>query len=347
MFSSNEASLTCTKKLCTHENTYFLKKENRGRDISAFLVAFKPYIDQYELICFVHDKKERKPWLKKDTDKWNENLWGNMIATKEYMYNIIFLFEKCPKLGMLFPPEPIGEYFTAWFYAPWSDNYKNCKELAQRLRLSADLREDKPAVSHGSVFWTKRQAIKKLYDIDWRYEDFAEEPMPPDFTISHAVERILGYVAQDAGYDVGTVMTEKYASWLLLYLQEYFGGMFFELSERMGIDHLGQFRSLSMQKERIFHYFEEHDKVYLYGAGKCGESLLKVLREEGMEPEGFIVSRKPECSGVIKGLPVYGFEDLKGEKTGIILTVYYPLHDEMIRELRRNGIQDFMILYEE
>lgn len=347
IFSSEEKTLTEARKCCTHKNTVFMKKENRGRDLSAFLVAFQPYIDQYEYICFVHDKKERKPWLKEDTEKWNENLWGNMIATPEYIFNILEKFETHPELGAFFPPEPIGEYFTAWFYSPWADNYKNCKELAARLQLSADIRKEKPPISHGSVFWIRKEAVLKLFNINWKYEDFPEEPMPLDFTVSHAIERIFGYMAQDAEYDAGTVMTEQYASWLLLHLQEYFGRMFLQLSDRTGIDNLRQFRILYMQKERIAQYCKAHDRVFLYGAGRCGESLLYMMREEGMEPAGFIVTEKSKNPDMIKGLPVYGFEDLKKENTGIILTVYYPLQTEMIRELKKNGVSDYLILYEE
>lgn len=347
IFSSNVEALDAAKRFCLHKNAVFLIKENRGRDISAFLVAFQPYIDQYEYICFIHDKKERNPWLKKDTAIWNKNLWGNMVATKDYIYNILHLFETHPQLGMVFPPEPIGEYFTAWFYAPWMDNLENCQELAKRLHLSADISEARPSISHGSVFWTRREAISKLFNINWKYKDFPEEPMPLDFTISHAIERIFGFVAQDAGYDVGTVMTEQYASWLLLFLQDYFRQMFLEVSNRMGVDNLGQFRVLSMQKERIFHYVRAHREVFLYGAGRCGESLLQMLQEEGMEPAGFLVTDKKQNPEFIKGLKVYEFKDLDVGTAGIILTVYYPLQEEMLQELERNGIQDFMVLYEE
>lgn len=347
IFSSKAETLEQAEKYCNHKNTFLIKKENRGRDISAFLVAFQPYINQYEYICFIHDKKERNPWLKKDTAIWNKNLWGNMIATKDYIYNVLHLFETHPQLGMVFPPEPIGEYFTAWFYAPWMDNLQNCLELAKRLHLSADISEARPSISHGSVFWTRREAISKLFNINWKYEDFPEEPMPLDFTISHAIERIFGFVAQDAGHDVGTVMTEQYASWLLLFLQDYFRQMFLEVSDRMGADNLGQFRVLSMQKERIFHYVRAHREVFLYGAGRCGESLLQMLQEEGMEPAGFLVTDKKQNPEFIKGLKVYEFKDLDVGTAGIILTVYYPLQEEMLQELERNGIHDFMILYEE
>ncbi|HCT92620.1 MAG TPA: hypothetical protein DF613_14760 [Lachnospiraceae bacterium] len=356
IFSSEEETLGQAGRYCKHKNTFYIKKENRGRDLSAFLVAFRPYMDRYSFICFLHDKKERAPWMKKDTDKWRENLWGNMAATGDYIYNILQLFEDHPKLGILFPPEPLGEGYLAWFQASWGDNFQNCRDLAEKLQLSADISRDKPVISHGSVFWTRWEALEKLLAFPWDYGDFPDEPMPPDFTVSHAVERIFGFAAQDAGYDAGTVMTEQYASWSLLFAQGYFKEMFSELSRRMGIENLLQFRALSMEKARILNYVRAHGSVYLYGAGKCGNMLVRMLREEGMEPDGFAVSDKEGSANLIEGLPVYGLgeigeqkalEGANGRNIGIILTVYFPLQAEMIRNLEENGLHDFLVLFEE
>lgn len=345
IFSSNEETLRKAKRFLSHKNIIFSKKENRGRDLSTFLVAFQPYVDKYRLICFVHDKKEHEPWMKADTDKWNENLWGNMIATTDYVYNVLQLFERQPRLGMLFPPEPLGEHKTSWYKASWSENFDNCLKLAEKMQLSANISMSKPPIALGSVFWTRKEALLKLLHMHWRYEDFPREPMPVDFTISHAIERILGYVAQDAGYDVATIMTEQYASWSLLFLQDYFRQMFFELSNRMGIENLRQFYVLTCQKERILKYFKTHKAVFLYGAGKYGKALLKVLREEKIEPAGFIVTNFYNDQDLVEGVKVYRLGDLDLKEAGIILTVYYPLQKEMIHTLRVHGISDFLILF--
>lgn len=356
IFSSKEETLAQARKYCRHKNTVFIRKENRGRDLSALLVAFRPYMARYNYICFLHDKKERAPWIKKDTDRWRESLWGNMAAAEAYVCNILQLFEKRPELGILFPPEPLGEGYLAWFQASWGENYQNCVELAGKLRLSADISRDEPVISHGSVFWARREALEKLLSFPWDYGDFPEEPMPLDFTVSHAIERIFGFVAQDAGYDAGTVMTEQYASWSLLFVQRYFKEIFSELSRRTGIENLLQFRVLCMEKGRILTYIRAHSEVYLYGAGKCGRMLARMLREERTEPVGFVVSDKREAADSIEGFPIYGLEEIKrrdvlgdanGRNIGIILTVYFPLQTEMIRKLAENGLYDFLVLFEE
>ncbi len=348
IISSREDCLSEAQRCITHGNTIYLRKENRGRDISAFLVVFAPYAEKYELVCFLHDKKERAPWLKGDIDKWNENMWGNLAASPDYVCHVLQLFKNRPDLGMLFPPEPLGEYKTAWFEASWRENFGNCLELAKRLQISADIREDRPPIALGSAFWARKGALRKLLGRKWEYEDFPDEPMPLDYTVSHAVERIFGYIAQDAGYDVATIMTEQYASWALLFLQDHFRMMFAELSGRMGVDNLYQLHVLSARKERILHYAKAHKEVFLYGAGKYGKALLKLLREEGLEPSGFAITKKAGGQGCIAGLQVYGISDpeLRKPGTGVILTVFFPHQEEMLRELEKNGIGDYMVLFD-
>lgn len=347
IFSSREETLEEARKSVRHKKTFFEMKKNRGRDISALLVSFSPYMENYKYICFLHDKTENYPWFAADVEKWDENLWSNMVASSAYICNVLELFKTHLEVGILFPPEPVGECLTSWYRPSWSDNFENCVELAQRMHLSADIRVDKPPIALGSVFWARREVLEKLFRMNWKYEDFHEEPMPLDFTISHAIERIFGYLAQDAGYEAGTVMTEQYASWLLLFAQDHFRQMFLELSKRMEIDNLRQFSVLNGQKDRVLQYYKEHDRVFLYGAGKCGRALLKLMREEGLEPAGFLVTDGEKTQDVVEGLKVFEISslDLKKKGIGIIVTSYYYLQDEMLHKLKECGICDYMILY--
>ena len=82
------------------------------------------------------------------------------------------------------------------------------------------------------MFWAKTDALKKLFEHGWKYEDFPEEPLPIDGTISHAIERVLGYVAQDAGYKTGVIMTDKIAAQLLVRVQSDMRVMYEQLQRR-------------------------------------------------------------------------------------------------------------------
>ena len=134
-----------------------------------------------------------------------------MIGSSAYISNIIETFERNPELGVLMPPEHVSENYSMLFLNTWYLNFLNMQSLAKEMNLNCDLNADKKPISVGTVFWARVDALKKLFEKEWKYEDFAEEPLPDDGTLSHAVERCFAYVAQDAGYNTGIVMTDRFA----------------------------------------------------------------------------------------------------------------------------------------
>ncbi|MCD8325676.1 MAG: rhamnan synthesis F family protein [Lachnospiraceae bacterium] len=55
------------------------------------------------------------------------------------------------------------------------------------------------------------EALKAFYDRGWEYDDFPEEPLPMDGTISHAIERLRPFAAQQAGYYTAFVMSDHFS----------------------------------------------------------------------------------------------------------------------------------------
>lgn len=196
-----------------------LKAPRRGRDIAAFLIAAREKMLSYRYVCFTHDKK-----MSADAhyytlgENFRELILKNVLASENYIRNIITLFEENPCLGVLAPPSPfMGAYLNALGHS-WAVNLDATKELAERLNLNCDLdRRYEPYVL-GTSLWFRVEALRPLLEYPFKITDLPEEPLPPDGTISHAVERIFPYVAQSQGYYSGWVMTEKYAS---LYVEQF------------------------------------------------------------------------------------------------------------------------------
>ena len=65
--------------------------------------------------------------------------------------------------------------------------------------------DDFPVAPYGDFFWVRSTAIKPLFNKNWTYDDLPDEPLPIDGTILHALERIIPFCVQSAGF---------YASWL-------------------------------------------------------------------------------------------------------------------------------------
>lgn len=184
--------------------------QNRGRDVSALLVATKKFIMDYDYVCFMHDKKVTQ--LKPETIGYGfsykcfENLLGSPVLVR----NVIDAFEKNPRLGLLTPPPPNhGDYYIT-LGLEWGMNFKNTKKLAEQLGITVPMDVKKePIAPLGTMFWFRPKAMKILFDKDWEYEDFPAEPNKIDGTLLHAVERIYSYVVQQEGYYPAWIFSDK------------------------------------------------------------------------------------------------------------------------------------------
>ncbi len=186
--------------------------ENRGRDVSALLVAARGFIMNYDYVCFAHDKKDGQlDWGIKGAS-FSYQCFENLLKSSIFVENVINVFEKNPRLGLLTPPPPgfADYYFTFGF--GWGRNYQVTKKLADELNLTVPICEDKdPIAPLGTMFWFRPQALKILFDKDWDYSDFPQEPNPEDGTLLHAIERVYPYITQQAGYYSAWVLADSFA----------------------------------------------------------------------------------------------------------------------------------------
>lgn len=188
--------------------------ENRGRDVSALLVGTKKFIFDYDYVCFMHDKKVAQLDLGVKGEAFSYKCFENMLKSKEYVSNIIRKFDEEPKLGMLMPPPPnFAEYYPTMGAVEWGINFEPTKKLMNELQLNVSIdKEKEPVAPLGTMFWFRTEALRRLFECDWEYEDFPKEPNGLDGTLLHAIERIYPYVVQHEGYYPAWVMNAKYAA---------------------------------------------------------------------------------------------------------------------------------------
>ncbi|MEG1719064.1 MAG: rhamnan synthesis F family protein [Clostridia bacterium] len=184
------------------KNIKILVTGNRGRDVSALLVAVKDYILDYDYVCFNHDKKVCQLIPESKGYGFSYKCFENTLKSKDYVNNVIDLFEENPRLGFLMPSPPNhAEYFGTLGDEWGKENFENTKELADKLGLKVHMTiKNEPIAPLGTIFWFRPKSIEKLFKANFTYEDFPKEPAHTDNTIMHAIERIYPYVAQDAGY---------------------------------------------------------------------------------------------------------------------------------------------------
>ncbi len=326
------------------DNTFIkIKKINRGRDISALLVAAGEVIFEYEYICFVHDKKEKELKLKADTEYWVKNLWDNMLQSEAYVYNILDLLANNDKLGMLAPLPPHGREFGTWLNRTWGPNYEKTKKLADELAIRTEICRECPPITYGTVFWAKTKALRKLFIKDWKYEDFPLEPMKNNGEINHAVERILQYVVMDAGYETKIVLSSSFAAAFINKLHDELNDLWEQMDLVVGIRSYEELEQYHSRIEKIKKFKNGCEDIYLYGIGRIGRRCLRICRILDIIPKGIIVTKPDKEQVVMEDIPVIGISELVSlNGAGIIISAGKGHREEMENELKKRGITSYI-----
>jgi len=173
---------------------------NRGRDIGAFLTAFGEEItSRYAIVGHVHGKRSPTIGGQADPtrgDRWREFLWQNLLGDRCAMMDaVIARLAADETLGLVFADDP--------HLCDWRANRDNAQTLAARMGMATPLPPffDYPI---GTMFWARSAALKPLFDLKLDWEAYPPEPVSYDGTILHAIERLLPFVAQHAGYRFAT-----------------------------------------------------------------------------------------------------------------------------------------------
>ncbi len=183
--------------------------ENRGRDVSSILVGVKDIIRDYDYACFVHDKKGTDLKPASIGASFGFKCFSNILYNKEFVYNVLTLFEENPRMGILSPPGPNHSVYFPTFGNEWGPNFELCREWAEKLGIKVPMDEKKgPVCPLGTMFWFRPAAFQVLYDHDWTYEEFPKEPNKVDGTVLHAMERLYSLAVQQAGFYPAILMSD-------------------------------------------------------------------------------------------------------------------------------------------
>ncbi len=331
-----------------YPNVSCVRKENRGRDISALLVTARDFFFENEYIAFLHDKKHKVSHTEKDIYYWTKAMWDNTVISNQYINNVINMFEEHKEIGLALPVLNIGNTGLLGYLSPdvgWGKNYDITTYLIDELGIHCSISRNIPPVSYGTVFWCRTKAMLKLYSKKWSLEDFPEEPLPDDGTISHAIERILPYVAEDAGYSTCMIMNDSFASSYLSRMDRMIGSMWNTMNEEKGIIYPYQLIHEEAAYRRLKDFCDNYEVIYIYGAGKVGKSCFKYMREVlEVYPIAFIDINKEGKK--LFDLPIISLDDVKEvDNVGIILSVGASLLDEVISTFIRRGIDNYITFF--
>lgn len=190
-------------------NAVVLVVENDGRDTSALLIGCRDFVleDRYDLICRIHSKQSSQDGAKGELFKLHT--LENLLHTPGYVSNLLELFANNPALGLVMPPMIHIGYPTIG--NSWFGNKDNVQKIAKQLNLIVHLDANSPVAPYGGMYWFRPAALRKLFEHKWTWDDFANMDYR-DGSLVHAIERIIAYVAIDAGYTFRHVVTARNAA---------------------------------------------------------------------------------------------------------------------------------------
>ena len=151
--------------------------DNRGRDIPSKYIVFNEVIQSYDLCLFSHGKESDLQWF----HDHNFLLAGSL----DRVYGILDLFAAEPDLGLLFP-----DYLPSLFpHIGWGTMRRQVDQLLATFGFNTGSIEllEFPA---GGFFWARPKALGLLHGLHLTFDDLPQEPLGPDNTMLHALERL-------------------------------------------------------------------------------------------------------------------------------------------------------------
>ncbi|WP_284277585.1 rhamnan synthesis F family protein [Mesorhizobium huakuii] len=186
-------------------------EKNRGRDMSSLFISLRDLLidDRYDLVCRLHTKKSPQVQSSRG-NLFKRHMLENLLNTGGYVHNVLDMFQGNPSIGLAIPPIFHISYPTMGH--SWFANRPKVEELARLLKINVKLDESTPVAAYGTMFWFRPRALRKLFEHRWKWEEFNAEPDHLDGGLAHALERLIAYAAQDAGYTTQHIMCAHQAA---------------------------------------------------------------------------------------------------------------------------------------
>ena len=156
---------------------------NRGRDIAPFIIQFGQRLAPYDVIGHFHTKKS--PHCT-SLEGWFNDMMDVLCGSETGVAQVFELLQRDGRIVY-----PAGNQICAWDTTGWSDNQDMA---AAFLKQHSDFdMADFPHVEfpQGFMLWARGECLREYLELPIHYRDFPEEPIPPDATPAHVLERLV------------------------------------------------------------------------------------------------------------------------------------------------------------
>lgn len=297
-----------------------------GVEILKLVIDIK---QEYEYVGFFFPKKVYGN-LTPERLSFNYNLHANLLASAKYIENICYTFEVNPHLGVMSVPPPYYSGYRREKSEEWGYIFDEVKKIVQLLELRCEFSQRSESQVMEMAFWGRTNVIYELA----KKVELLEAHFKKDALMLSVLPRVIPYVAQHLGYYTAMVENADFA------------GMHIE-----GLLHITELQSecqeYDINKKNLLQFCWHYKKLYIYGAGKMGKAVQKILLDYNILIEGFVVSddKWEENQNQQSSIPIYAISHLdKVENIGVVIA----LNDENKRAiqggLERYGIRNVFFI---
>jgi rhamnosyltransferase len=184
--------------------------ENRGRDILPW-VFISDRLSKYDFVLHAHTKRSptAADWV---GASWQQDIFDTMLVQAGKIINSL---RENPHLGIVIPDIPrFWRYVAPVRRETEAPFISMMNDLWSRMRCEKKVDFENALafiMPYGTMFWYRPIALKKIISIALNAEEVPVEPLP-ERSVLHALERLMVYIAWDAGFDYRIVPLKELAS---------------------------------------------------------------------------------------------------------------------------------------
>ena len=179
---------------------------------AAFLPGLRNVLCSSDYICLVNDLGNARSDPPVKDIFLADHCISSLLFSKAYVMNVIDLFRKNDRLGLLMPFVPM---FAEWpdriLNEEWGSSRKTAGRIYSTLNLSVPF-DEHPVAPWGGMLWLRGRAMEALYRHEWTGADFKlAENGADDGDVDDALLRMYPMIAQESGFLSGCVSPQDLA----------------------------------------------------------------------------------------------------------------------------------------
>ena len=286
-------------------------------------------LSKYDLICLIHDvdvSSDKTPSYVGKAAFYN--IWENLLSSSGYIMNVVDVFVRNEKLGLLMiPTANFGTYFGDTGIG-WNGRFEDVSQVIERYHIQCRLDYTKPPFELSYNYWIRGELFHYI--------------KTGESDLFDLLPWLWGYIAQGMGYYSGIVQNIKYAEMNEINQQYYLDAICAQIRDQFGEFSTFEDMQELLSRKAVLEYCQKYEGVYIYGTGKIADKFSSFI------PNilAYIVSDRQKKLKTFCAKDVFYLSDIEKIKNnteiGLIICLDKRHQAEVIPQIRKKGFKNYL-----